>query len=70
MARLPLPTALGQFGSVLQEFHCPLPLGNEAVHSKSSAATAHRQCGSLLQGLHYPLPLGSEPVHCRSSTVW
>ena len=68
----------------MQELHCPLPPGSEAVHCRSSTAhcpqavrqciagvalpTAPRQCGSALRELRRPLPPGSEAVHCRSST--
>ena len=60
-----MPTAPGQWGNALQEFHCPLPLSNVAVHDRSSTAhcpqsvrqfiaavrlpTAHGHCGSALQ---------------------
>ena len=49
-----LPTAPRQWGSALQELHCPLPPGTEAVH-----------CSEL----HCPLPPGSEAVRCRNCTV-
>ena len=33
-----MPTTPRQWGGALQELHCPLPPGNEAVHCRSSAA--------------------------------
>ena len=50
-----MPTAPRQWGSALQEFHCPLPPGSEVVHCRS--CTAH-------------CPKGSEAVHCRSCTAY
>ena len=38
IAEVPLPTALTQCGSVLQEIHYPLPQGTTAVYNKSSIA--------------------------------
>ena len=80
-----LPTAPRQCGSGLQEWHCPLPPGSEAVHCRSCTAhcsQAVRQCiagvalptppgqwGGVLREFHCPLPPGSEAAHCRSSTV-
>ena len=64
----------------MQEFHCPLPPGSEAVCCRRSTApcpqavgqciaegplpTAPRQWGSVLQEFHCPLPPGSEAVYC------
>ena len=78
----PLPTAPRQWGSILQEVHCPLPPGSEAVHCRRSTAhcpqavrkciaggplpTAPRQSGSALQEIHCPLPPGTGAVYCRS----
>ena len=48
-AGVPLPTAPRQCGGALQEFHCPLPLGSEAVQCRSSTAhcpQAVRQCNA------------------------
>ena len=42
-----MPTAPRQLGSALQEFHCALPAGREAMYCKSCTAhypTAVRQC--------------------------
>ena len=80
-----MPAAPRQRGSVLQDFHCPLPPGSGKMNSRRSTAccpqavgqciagvtlpTAPRQCDSVLQELHCLLPLGSEAAHCRSSTV-
>ena len=66
----------------MQELHCLLPEGSEAVHCRSCNAhcpqavrqcmagvalpTAPRQWGRALQELHCPLPPGSEIGHCRS----
>ena len=65
IAGVALPTAPRQWGSALQELHCPLPPGSEAAHCRSSTAhcpralrqciagvapsTAPRQWGSALQ---------------------
>ena len=67
----------------MQELHCPLPQGSEAVYSRSSTAhcpealrqciaevalpTAPRQWGSALRKAHCPLPPGSGAVYCRIS---
>ena len=75
-----MPTAPRQSGSALQEFICPLPPGNEAVHCKSSTAhcpevvrqcvakvalpTASIQRGSALQESHCPPPPGGGAVQC------
>ena len=80
-----MPTAPRQWGSVLQEVHCSLPPGSEAVYCRRSTAhcpqavrqcvvggplpTALRQWGSVLQEVHCPLPRGSEAVYCRRSTA-
>ena len=40
IARIALPTAPRQWGSALQGLHCPLPLGNVAVHCRSPALKA------------------------------
>ena len=69
----------------MQEWHCLLPEGSEAVCCRSCTAhcpqpvrqcnagaalpTVPRQCGSVLQEVHCPLPPGSEAVHCRSCTA-
>ena len=50
-----MPTATRRWGNELQEFHCPLPPGREAVYCRSSTA-------------HCP-QAGSEAVHCRSCTA-
>ena len=49
-----MPTTPRRRGSALQELHCPLPSGGEAVHCRS--CTAHS-------------PQGNEAVHCRSSAA-
>ena len=49
-----MPIAPRQWGSALQELHCPLPPGSETVH-----------CSEL----HCPLPPGSEAVHYGSCTA-
>ena len=80
-----MPTAPRQWGSALQELHCPLPPGSEAVHCRSHTVhcpqavrqciagvampTAPGQCGSVLQEVHCPLPQGSEAVHCGSALI-
>ena len=60
-----MPTVPRRCGSALQELHCPLPTGSEAVHHRSSIAhcpKAVRQCiarvalPSALQEFHCPLP--------------
>ena len=38
IAGVPLPTAPTHSGSVLQEVHCPLPPGSEAVYCRRSTA--------------------------------
>ena len=40
IARVPLPTAPGQWGRALQEFHGPWPQGSEAVYCRSSTANS------------------------------
>ena len=73
-----MPSAPRQWGSALQELHCPLPASGEAVRCKSSTAhcpqalwqciagvappTASRQCGGAQHELHCPLPAGKEAV--------
>ena len=85
IAGVALPTAPRQWGSALQELHCPLPPGSGAVHCRSYAAhypqaggqciagvalpTAPRQWRSALQELHCLLPEDSEAVHSRSCTA-
>ena len=69
----------------MQDVHCPLPPGSEAVYSRSSTAhcpqavrqciaevappTAPRQWGSALRKAHCPLPPGTGAVYCRSSSA-
>ena len=54
IAGVTLPAAPRQCGSALQELHCLLPPGSEAVHCRK---------------FHCPLPPGSAAVHCRGSTA-
>ena len=79
------PSPPGRCARLLQELHCPLPPGSEAVHCRRSTAhcpravrqciarvalpAAPRQWGSALQEFHCPVPPGSEAVRCRSSTA-
>ena len=76
-----MPAAPRQSGSVLQECHGPLPLGDATVYCRSCTAycpqavrqciagvplpPAPRQWGCALQESHCPLPQGSEAVYCR-----
>ena len=48
----PLPTAPRQWGSVLQELHCPLPPGSGAVHCRSSTAHCPLPTTTVQQGTH------------------
>ena len=80
-----MPAAPRRCGNALQEFHCPLPPGSEAVRCRSTTAhcpqavrqciarvpltTARRQRGSALQEFHCPLPHGREAVYCRTCTA-
>ena len=54
IAEGPLPAAPRQWGSLLQELICPLPLGSEAVHFRRSTA---------------PCQQGSGAAHCKSPTA-
>ena len=45
IAGVALPTAPRQWGSALQELHCPLPHGSEAVHCRSCTAYCLRRRG-------------------------
>ena len=66
-------------GNAKQEFHCPMPLGNVAVHCMSSAlkAAAASWAGPrppswltcALQEFHCPPPPGGEQVYWRSCTA-
>ena len=77
----PLPTAPRQWCSVLQEVHCPLHPGSEAVYCRRSAAqwpqavgqriargplpATPRQWGSALMEVYCPLP--TAPRQCGSA---
>ena len=85
IARVPLPTAPRRCCNALQEFHCPLPPGIEAMCCTSCIAhcpQAVRQCiagvalpsaprrsGSAWHEYHCPLPSTSDTLHGRSCTV-
>ena len=46
-----MPTAPGQWGSALQEYHCPLPPGSEVVHCRSSNAHCPRAVRRCIAGV-------------------
>ena len=69
IAGAPLPTAPRQWNSALQEVHCPLLQGSEAVYCTTSIATDRRHWGSALQEGRCPLAPGSEAVNCRRSAA-
>ena len=48
----PLPTAPRQWGSVMQELHCPLPPGSGAVHCRSFTAHCPLPTTTVQQGTH------------------
>ena len=64
-----MPTAPTPWGSVSQEFHCPLPPGNAAVYCRSCAAQCPRAVRQSIAGVPLPLPPGSEAVHCKGCTA-
>ena len=64
----PLPTAPRTWGSALQESHCPLPLGSEAMRCRSCAAHWPQAVGQCVAGVPLPTAPGREAVYCRSTT--
>ena len=78
-----MPTATRRWGNELQEFHCPLPPGREAVYCRSSTAhcpqavapghyTHHVRCPHFIQTLQrvvdkVSLPM-STPGQCPGTT--
>ena len=54
MAGVALSTAPRQWGSALQELHCPLPPGSEVVQWPSSTAHCPQAVGRCIAGV--PLP--------------
>ena len=64
-----MPTGPRHWGSVLQEFHRPLPLGIEAEYCTRSTAHCPQALGQCIAGGPLPLPPGSEAEYCRRSTA-
>ena len=55
IAGVPVPTASGRCGSVLQEFHSPLPPGSEAVYCRSSTALCPQAVRQCVAGVALPI---------------
>ena len=49
-----MPPAPRHWGRALQEFHCPLPSGSEAVHCKSCTAYCPRAVRQCIAGVALP----------------
>ena len=60
-----MSTAPRQWGSVLQEFHCPLPPGSETVHCRSWSCTAH--CPQAVRQCIAGVALPTAPRQCGSA---
>ena len=57
IAGVALPTAPGQCGGALQEFHSPLPPGSEAVHCTSCTAHCSQAVRQCVAGVPLPTAL-------------
>ena len=49
-----MPIAPRQWGTALQEFHCPLPRGTAALHCTSSTAHSCEAVGDCIAGVPTP----------------
>ena len=72
IARVPLPTAPRQRGSVLQELHCPLLWDTEAVHCRSSTAHCPQAVGQCIAGVPLPTEEDGPPLALQEipNTPW
>ena len=62
-----MPTAHGQCGSALQQFHYPLLPGSVAVRYSSCSAYYPQAAWQRLAQVNCPLPLGIVSLYCRRS---
>ena len=55
MTGVALPTTPRQWGSALQELHCPLPLSSEAAHDSCSTAYWPQAVRRCILGVALPI---------------